>query len=72
MTTTSTAVVRNIDKDETKQTEIRAHIPVFRESSITVERFPVLYCFTIAHAQTIRCAQMCSDSMQLKKGMFSL
>lgn len=46
-------------KDKTKQTEIQAHI--LQKSSIIVERFPVFYCYNIAHAQTRHFSGSCSD-----------
>lgn len=46
-------------KDKTKQTEIQAH--TFQKPSIIVERFPVLYCYNIAHAHTRHFSGSCSD-----------
>lgn len=40
-------------KDESKQTELQAHI--FQTPSITVERFPLSNRYNIAHAQFTHC-----------------
>lgn len=52
-------------KDKTKQTEIQAH--TFQKPSIIVERFPVLYCYNIAHAQTRHFSGSCSDIIDSRK-----
>lgn len=53
-------------KDKTKQIEIQAHI--FQKSSIIVERFPVWYCYNIAHAQTRHFSAVTSST--LENGVF--
>lgn len=52
-------------KDETKRTEIQAHI--FQNTLIIVERFPVFYCKNFAHAQKTYCIRLCSGRMDLRK-----
>lgn len=44
-----TAIVKNIQYYETKQAIIPAHI--IQKFSIIAKRFPVPYCYYIAHAQ---------------------
>lgn len=53
-------------KDKTKQIEIQAHI--FQKSFIIVERFPVWYCYNIAHAQTRHFSAVTSST--LENGVF--
>lgn len=53
-------------KDKTKQIEIQAHI--FQKSSIIVKRFPVWYCYNIAHAQTRHFSAVTSST--LENGVF--
>lgn len=64
MTMTPTA----LKKDETKQTESQAHI--IQKPLFIVERFPVLYCFNISHAQNRQCSscRSCSDNMKFRNG----
>lgn len=40
-------------KDESKQTELQAHI--FQTPSITVERFPLSNCYNILYARFTHC-----------------
>lgn len=54
-------------KDKTKQAKIQVHISKKKQHPIIVERFPVSYCYNIAHAQTTPGSSLCSARVDFRK-----